>query len=51
MTDSLVAFSHGVRLVHRRVLVDGATRDSWEVLGDPKLAPLLSEGGVVGRAY
>ncbi len=46
-TDSLVVFSHGVRLVARGVVVDGARRDLLEVLRDPELAPLLSDEGVI----
>jgi hypothetical protein len=49
-TDSLVAFSHGVRLVHRAVLVDGVPRDLHDVLGDTALASILSAGGVIARA-
>lgn len=49
-TDSLVTFSHGVRLVHRRVLVDGEPRDMMDVLGDPAVAPILSAGGVIAVA-
>jgi hypothetical protein len=49
-TDSLVVFSHGVRLVHRGVLVDGMPRDLLDVLGDPVLAPILSGGGVIADA-
>ncbi len=49
-TDSLVAFSHGVRLVDRRVVVDGARRDLWDVLRDPELAQLLSDDGVIAQA-
>lgn len=50
-TESLVTFSHGVRLVHRSVLVDGARRDLWDVLSDPGLAPILNDDGVVPQAY
>jgi len=50
-SDSLVIFSHGIRLVHRGVLVDGAVRDLWDVLRDPKLAPILSDRGVIARAH
>ena len=46
-TDSLVVFSHGVRLVHRRVIVDGVTRDLRDVLRDPEIAPVLSDDGVI----
>lgn len=49
-TDSLVAFSHGVRLVHRAVLVDGVPRDLHDVLGDTALASILSAGGVIAQA-
>jgi hypothetical protein len=45
--DSLVIFSHGVRLVARGVVVDGAHRDLRDVLRDPDLAPLLSDEGVI----
>jgi hypothetical protein len=45
--DSLVIFSHGVRLVGRGVVVDGAHRDLRDVLRDPDLAPLLSDEGVI----
>lgn len=48
-TDSLVAFSHGIRLVDRRVLVDGTARDLWDVWRDPALAPILSPDGVMGQ--
>ena len=46
-TDSLVVFSHGIRLVARGVVVDGVGRDLLEVLRDPDLAPLLSGEGVI----
>lgn len=49
-TDSLVTFSHGIRLVDRRVVVDGARRDLWDVLRDPELAPILSDHGVIAEA-
>ncbi|MGD2153716.1 MAG: hypothetical protein PVG79_10660 [Gemmatimonadales bacterium] len=49
-TDSLVTFSHGVRLVDRNVVVDGARRDLWDVLRDPELAPILSDDGVIAQA-
>jgi hypothetical protein len=50
-TDSLVTFSHGVRLVDRSVLVDGARRDLWDVLSDPELAQILSDDGVIAQAH
>ena len=40
--DSQVPYNQGIRLVDRRILVDGAPRDLVEVLRDPKLALLLS---------
>lgn len=46
-TDSLVAFSHGIRLVDRTVLVDRVERDLFDVWQDPDLAPILSTGGVI----
>jgi hypothetical protein len=39
--DTRPHFSMGVRLVHRRVLVDGVERDLEDVLADPGLARLL----------
>lgn len=49
-TDSLVYYSHGVRLVHNRILVDGVSRDLTTVLRDPELAPLLSDAGAMAEA-
>lgn len=49
--DSVVYYHHGIRLVHRRILVDGAGRDLRSVLGDPRLAPLLSDGGTIAEAH
>jgi hypothetical protein len=47
-----VDYSHGVRLVKRRILVDGRELDLREVLKDPVLAPLLSdEGPILTPAY
>lgn len=47
LTDDRVDFSHGVRIVHRDVLVDGIPRDIADVLSDPDLAYLLSSEGVI----
>jgi hypothetical protein len=44
---SWVDYSHGIRLVHRRVLVNGESRSMDEVLADPRLAPLLSDEGAM----
>ncbi|MFO0950305.1 MAG: hypothetical protein U0835_03980 [Isosphaeraceae bacterium] len=46
-TAAWVDYSHGVRLVSRRVLVDGKPRTLDEVLADPELAPALSGEGVL----
>jgi hypothetical protein len=50
LRDSRVAFSHGIRLVDRGILIDGARRDLADVLRDPELAPLLSDDGVIAEA-
>jgi hypothetical protein len=47
---SWVDYSHGVRLVRRRMTVDGRPTTVDAVLADPKLAPLLSGEGVMSRA-
>ena len=44
--DGRPAFSHGIRLVHRSILVDGAKRDLLDILKDPELASLVSVEGV-----
>jgi hypothetical protein len=44
---SWVDYSHGVRLVRRRLIVNGAETTLEAVLADPKLAPLLSGEGVM----
>lgn len=41
-------YSHGVRLVSLRVLVDGSWHDLRELLHDPELAPLVSDEGSFG---
>ena len=43
--DSYVDYSHGIRLVKRGVMVDGKAMDLRDVLRDPELAPLVSDGG------
>ncbi len=50
-TDSMVVFSQGVRLVDRSVLINGVRRDLWDILGDPELAQILSDDGVVAQAH
>ena len=44
---SWVDYSHGIRLVSRRMRVDGVTKTIDEVLADPEIAPLLSNEGVM----
>ncbi len=46
---SWVDYSHGVRLVARRLTVNGEAKTIDEVLADSKLAPLLSHEGVMPR--
>jgi hypothetical protein len=46
---SWVDYSHGVRLVSRRLTVNGEAKMIDEVLADPKLASLLSDEGVMPR--
>ena len=46
-TASYADYSHGIRLVSRRIVVNGMTRSIAEVLADPALAPLLSNDGVM----
>ena len=50
LRDSWVGYNHGIRLVDRGILVDGAMRDLSDVLRDPELAPLLSADGVMAEA-
>ena len=46
-TATWVDYSHGVRLVQNRMLVNGEPKSVAEVLADPTLASLLSDEGVV----
>jgi hypothetical protein len=46
-TASYADYSHGIRLVSRRMMVDGVATTIDDVLADPKLAPLLSNEGVM----
>jgi hypothetical protein len=46
-TDDWVDYSHGVRLVHRTVWIDGTPADLVDVLRDPRLAPLVSDEGPI----
>ena len=42
-------YSHGIRLISDVVLLNGQPRSIYEILEDPKLAPLLSDEGPLGR--
>jgi mRNA-degrading endonuclease toxin of MazEF toxin-antitoxin module len=45
--DGYVDYSHGIRLVQRAVRIDGTSRDLADILSDERLAPLLSNEGVI----
>lgn len=45
-----VDYSHGIRLVHQRLLVNGAPRTVAELLADSNLASLLSDEGAFSDA-
>ena len=47
---SYADYSHGIRLVHPRVRVDGVERDLVEALQDPAVAPLLTREGRISDA-
>jgi hypothetical protein len=47
-TTAHVDYSHGIRLVHRQILIDGVEHDIVTVLRNPELAPLLSDDGTAG---
>ncbi len=46
-----VDYSHGVRLIDRRMEVDGKPRDYAEILRDPVLWPLVSDEGPLLRTH
>jgi hypothetical protein len=48
-TGTWVDYSHGIRFIHRTALLDGAEISLTEMLGDPSLASLLSEEGVIAE--
>ncbi len=48
---SYVDYSHGVRFVRRRMIVDNEPMTIENVLADPELAPLLSTEGVMKSKY
>jgi len=43
-------YSHGVRLVNRWVLIDGEYRSIFDLLNNPRLAPLFTYEGVINNA-
>jgi len=49
-TANWVDYSHGIRLVQRRMTVNGQDKTIDEVLADSKLALLLSNEGVMSRS-
>jgi hypothetical protein len=48
-SDTWVDYSHAVRLVHRRIIVNGEVKTIEDVLANPQLAPLLSSEGVMRK--
>lgn len=48
-TNRWVDYSHGIRVVHREMVIDGTRRDLTDVLRDDALALLLSDEGVVAE--
>ena len=48
-TAAWVDYSHGIRLVHRQMTVDGETKPMADVLADPRTASLLSHEGPMRR--
>jgi hypothetical protein len=46
-TESWVDYSHGIRAVQRRMMLDGRETDAAEVLAHPVLSALLSDEGPV----
>ena len=48
--DAWVDYSHGVRLIHRTVWVDGVEHDLTELLEDPQRAWLLEDEGPIRPA-
>jgi hypothetical protein len=46
-TASWVDYSHGIRLVQKKMMVNGETKTVAEVLADPNFAGLLSDEGVI----
>lgn len=49
--STYVDYSHGTRLVARRMLVDGEPRDLAALLGDPRWSTLVSDEGPLPAAH
>lgn len=49
-TNSWVDYSHGIRLVQQRMILNGQTTTVSDVLANPKLAGLLSDEGIMTNA-
>jgi len=45
--DWYVDYSHGIRMVKRKMIVDGEQRDLWDVLKNPDLCFLVSDEGPI----
>lgn len=48
-TDRWVDYSHGIRIVLREIVADGAARDLVDLLRDAVIAPLLSDEGAIAE--
>jgi hypothetical protein len=49
-SDTWVDYSHGIRLVSRRMLVNGVAKRVEDVLADPRYAAILSDDGVMVKS-
>ena len=49
--DWYVDYSHGIRLISRRMMVDGRPMQVADVLRDKELSPLLSNEGPIEAGY
>ena len=49
-TENWVDYSHGIRLVSQKVLVDGEPRRAADLLADPQLSVLLSGEGTIAES-
>jgi hypothetical protein len=47
--ETWVDYSHGIRLIQRQVLLDGNSRTIQQILSDSKVAPLLSDEGLMSQ--